>query len=70
MNGSQLEHDDRLKRHERLRYLHEILVQLVMHEGRFISERANIFLLFNSILFTVFTSINSNGQLQCLDYCP
>jgi hypothetical protein len=54
MNGSKLESDDRLKRHERLRYLHEILVQLVMNEGRFISERTNNFLLFNSILFTGF----------------
>ena len=54
MNKSQLKPDKQLKRHERLQHLYDILVQLVMHEGRFISERTNNFLLFNSILFTGF----------------
>ena len=54
MNESQPEHDHKLKRHEHLKHTYEILTQLVMHEGRFISERTNNFLLFNSILFTGF----------------
>lgn len=54
MDESQIERDSQLKRHERLQYLYGLLVQLVMHEGRFVSERTNIWLLFNSILFTGF----------------
>ena len=48
------EHPNLSRRHDDLWRLYEILVQLVMHEGRFISERTNNFLLFNSILFTGF----------------
>jgi hypothetical protein len=51
--------DYQIKRHERLQYLYGILVQLVMHEGRFVSERTNNFLLFNSILFTGFLFLSS-----------
>ncbi|WP_440953650.1 hypothetical protein [Methanococcoides sp. FTZ1] len=54
MTVTQAEHDLKLKRHEHLMHIYEILTQLVMHEGRFISERTNNFLLFNSIFFTGF----------------
>lgn len=59
MNESKLEHDHQLKRHERLKHLHGILVQLVMHEGRFVSERTNNFLLFNSVLFAGFLLLST-----------
>jgi hypothetical protein len=39
------------KRHEHLHKTYETLVQLIMHEGAFVSDRTNIYLLFNSILF-------------------
>jgi len=42
---------DPAQRHDHLCRMYAILAQLVMHEGRFISERTNNFLLFNSILF-------------------
>lgn len=42
------------KRSNRLQYLHEILVQLLINEGQLISGRTNNFLLFNSILFAGF----------------
>ncbi len=38
----------------RLQRLHNELVQFIIHEGRFVSERTSIFLLFNSIFFTGF----------------
>jgi hypothetical protein len=46
-------------RHKRLQDLYGILVQLVMHEGRFVSERTNSFLLFNSFFFAGFTALLS-----------
>ena len=48
-----------IKRHKHLQHLHGILVQLVMHEGRFISERTSNFLLFNSILFAGFLLLST-----------
>ena len=45
---------DRQDRSQRLQHLHDNLVQLVIHEGRFVSERTNIFLLFNSLFFAGF----------------
>lgn len=38
-------------RHEHLHQTYEILVQLIIHEGTFISDRTSNFLMFNSILF-------------------
>lgn len=71
MNKSQLKPDKQLKRHDRLQHLYKILVQLVMHEGRFISERTNNFLLFNSILFTGFILLltpieNTNSWISAI----
>lgn len=55
-----------LKRHERLWRLYSLLLELVMHEGRFVSERTNNFLLFASILFAGFlfvaTQVNQAGM--------
>lgn len=56
------ETDNQKERHKRLKDLYNNLVQLVMHEGRFISERTNNFLLFNSILFASFILISTQTQ--------
>ena len=59
MNKSQPEYNHQSKRYERLWHLYGILVQLVMHEGRFVSERTNNFLLFTSILFAGFLLLST-----------
>ncbi len=46
-----LERSRKSERHEHLHKTYEILVQLLMHEGRFISERTNHFLVFTTFLF-------------------
>jgi len=51
--------DIRIERHERLKNLYTTLVQLIIHEGRFVSERTSNFLLFNSILFASFILIST-----------
>jgi len=50
---------ERKERAERLRYLHGTLVQLLIAEGRFISERTNIFLVFNSLFFGGFVLLRT-----------
>ncbi|OGH05790.1 MAG: hypothetical protein A2W22_01730 [Candidatus Levybacteria bacterium RBG_16_35_11] len=55
------------ERHEHLHKTYEILVQLLMHEGRFISERTNHFLVFNSFLFaTLLLLPNQVGWIYAL----
>jgi hypothetical protein len=55
-------------RHEHLHKTYEILVQLIMHEGAFVSERTSNFLMFNSILFATLvilpTQISSFDALR------
>ncbi len=43
-----------IERGKRLWSLYSLLLQLVMHEGRFVSERTNNFLVWNSIFFAGF----------------
>lgn len=54
----------RSARNRRLQHLHGIMVELVMHEGRFVSERTNLFLLFNSILFAGFLILRTQAQTE------
>ena len=55
------------ERHEQLHKTYAILVQLLMHEGRFISERTNHFLVFNSFLFaTLLLLPNQVGWIYAL----
>lgn len=42
------------ERHVRLWHMYSMLLQLIMHEGRFVSERTSNFLLWNSIFFAGF----------------
>lgn len=55
------------KRHEHLHKTYETLVQLIMHEGAFVSDRTNIYLLFNSILFaTLFLLPSQTSNIDVL----
>lgn len=59
------------KRQDYLWHLYEVLIQLVIHEGRLISERTSNFLLFNSILFGGYLILttqvsNDNGHIVIL----
>jgi hypothetical protein len=55
------------KRHEHLHKTYETLVQLIMYEGAFISDRTNIYLLFNSILFaTLFILPSQTSKIDVL----
>ena len=51
-----------MERQQRLEHLHNMLVQLIMHEGRFISERTNNFLLYNSFFFAGFIILMTQVQ--------
>ena len=41
-------------RHERLKFMYDKLLQLIIHEGRFVSERTNALLVVNTIFLTGF----------------
>src|SRR2546422_8732610 len=49
------------ERAERLRYLHQSLVSLLLREGSFVSERTSIFLIFNSIFFAGFLLLRTHA---------
>lgn len=64
MASEMTENERRQRRQQRLQHLHGMLVQLVMHEGRFVSERTNNFLLYNSIFFGGFLLLRTQLQQQ------
>lgn len=53
----------RQARHERLRSLHAAVLQLVLHESRFVLERTNSYLVANSLLLTgFFVALSQQGD--------
>ena len=49
-------------RREKLEFLYERLFELIIHEGRYVSERTNVFLIFNGVLFAAFSILKVEIQ--------
>ncbi len=57
MENNRLDKEKELRKRksEELHFLYDKLFELIIHEGRYVSERTNAFLIFHGILFAAFS---------------